>query len=95
MLTVRLDPELEKRLDALAKATRRSKSHYVKAALEDYLADNEARLSALAALEGPKRPLDIETLRGLIEEGLKSPIAKDFSIKKLNAEMDRKHARRG
>jgi predicted DNA-binding protein len=32
MLTIRLDPELEERLSKLAKATGRTKSHYVREA---------------------------------------------------------------
>ncbi|MGK2940886.1 MAG: type II toxin-antitoxin system RelB family antitoxin [Immundisolibacter sp.] len=41
MLAVRLPPDIEARLDALAKATGRSKSHYVREALLEYLDDLE------------------------------------------------------
>ncbi len=41
MLTVRLPAEMEQRLTALAKATQRSKSFYVREALERSLADME------------------------------------------------------
>jgi len=37
MLGVRLEPELEQRLNALAKKTRRSKSFLAKEALRDYM----------------------------------------------------------
>ena len=39
MLSVRLDKELEERLDKLSLQTNRSKSFYVKEALESYLRD--------------------------------------------------------
>jgi len=39
MLSVRLDKELEERLDKLSLKTNRSKSFYVKQALESYLSD--------------------------------------------------------
>jgi len=37
MLAIRLPAELEKRLDALAKRTGRSKSYYARAAIDEYL----------------------------------------------------------
>jgi RHH-type rel operon transcriptional repressor/antitoxin RelB len=51
MITVRLDPEMEERLKRLAKDTGRSKSYYVKQAIENYLEDKEDYLLALAVLE--------------------------------------------
>jgi len=41
MLAVRLPVDIEKRLDALAKATGRSKSFYVREAILEYLEDLE------------------------------------------------------
>jgi RHH-type rel operon transcriptional repressor/antitoxin RelB len=41
MLAIRLPPEIETRLDALAKATGRTKSYYVREALVEHLADLE------------------------------------------------------
>jgi RHH-type transcriptional regulator, rel operon repressor / antitoxin RelB len=41
MLALRLPPELEKRLDALAKATGRSKSYYAREAIVEYIGDLE------------------------------------------------------
>jgi predicted transcriptional regulator len=42
MLGVRLEPELEQRLSALAKKTKRSKSYLAKEALRDYIDRLEA-----------------------------------------------------
>ena len=41
MLAVRLPPEIEQRLDALAARTGRSKSYYVREALVEHIADLE------------------------------------------------------
>ena len=41
MISVDLPPEIEERLDALAKATGRSKSFYVREAVLEHLADIE------------------------------------------------------
>ena len=41
MLAVRLPPEIEQRLDALAARTGRSKSYYVREALLEHIADLE------------------------------------------------------
>ena len=51
MLAVRLDPAMEKRLERLAHETGRSKSYYVKQAIESLLEEQEDYLLALAALE--------------------------------------------
>jgi len=51
MLGVRLPEDLEKRLDQLSKETHRSKSYYVKRALEEFLQDQEDYLLALARYE--------------------------------------------
>ncbi len=40
-LSIRLDPETEARLDALAKETGRTKSFYVRTLIEEYLEDLE------------------------------------------------------
>jgi RHH-type transcriptional regulator, rel operon repressor / antitoxin RelB len=50
------DPELEMRLENLAKATGRSKSFYVREAIAEYLQDREDYLLGIARLEeGGKR----------------------------------------
>lgn len=51
MLTVRLDSSVEDRLTQLAHETGRSKSYYVKQAIENFLEDREDYLLALAVLE--------------------------------------------
>ena len=51
MLSVRLPEDIEKRLDALAKATGRSKTYYVRAALVAKLEDMEDIYMAEAVME--------------------------------------------
>lgn len=60
MLTVRLTPQMETRLARLAKRTGRSKSHYVKQAIAEFLDDQEDYLIAISRLEDdlPSIPLD-------------------------------------
>jgi len=55
MLSLRLDPDVERRLDALARITRRTKSFYVRALIEENLEDLEDRYIAEARLE-KRRP---------------------------------------
>lgn len=63
MLTVRLDPELEARLDELAEATGRSKSHYVRQALEEFLEDWADYLLAISLLEKNDPTTSLDELR--------------------------------
>ena len=49
MLALRLPEEIESRLDALAKATGRTKSHYAREAILAYLQDMEDAYMAEAA----------------------------------------------
>jgi len=60
MLTVRLTPQMETRLARLAKRTGRSKSHYAKQAIAEFLDDQEDYLIAISRLEDerPSIPLD-------------------------------------
>jgi RHH-type rel operon transcriptional repressor/antitoxin RelB len=51
MLGVRLDAETEQRLERLAKLTGRSKSHYAKLAIQQFLDEREDYLLAIARLE--------------------------------------------
>lgn len=51
MLSVRLSAEQEAMLDRLSRETGRSKSYYVKRALDDFLADRADYLLAIAAIE--------------------------------------------
>jgi RHH-type transcriptional regulator, rel operon repressor / antitoxin RelB len=59
MLAVRLDPETEDKLNRLAHETGRSKSYYVKQAIQNYLEEREDYLLALAVLERdePRKPI--------------------------------------
>ncbi len=63
MLTVRLEPELEARLNELAEATGRSKSHYVRQALEEFLEDRADYLLAISLLEKNEPTIGIDDLR--------------------------------
>ena len=63
MLAVRLDPDLEARLDAVAKQTGRSKSHYVREALLEKIEE----LEDIALLEETLKTYDPTTNRPLDE----------------------------
>lgn len=60
MLGVRIEPELEKRLDAIAAKTGRSKSYYVRQAILELIDDWEDTAAAIAALENPGRRWSME-----------------------------------
>jgi RHH-type transcriptional regulator, rel operon repressor / antitoxin RelB len=66
MLGVRLPDHLEQRLNMLAEQTHRSKSFYIREALEQYLEDKEDYLLAVAALEefekSGKKTISLEEL---------------------------------
>jgi RHH-type rel operon transcriptional repressor/antitoxin RelB len=51
MLRVRLEPELEQRLDRLARETGRSKSYYARQAILQFIEDREDYVLAVAAKE--------------------------------------------
>jgi RHH-type transcriptional regulator, rel operon repressor / antitoxin RelB len=51
MLALRLPPKLEKRLEVLARKTGRTKSHYAKLAIAEFLEEQEDYLLAIARLE--------------------------------------------
>lgn len=59
MLTVRLSPRMEARLNRLAKRTGRPKSFYAKRAIAEFLAEQEDYFIALSRLEDelPSIPL--------------------------------------
>lgn len=63
MLSVRLDPELEDRLNELAEVTGRSKSYYVRQAIEEFLEDRADYLLAVAALEKNEPTISLAELR--------------------------------
>ena len=54
MLGIRLEPELEEKLDSLAKETGRSKSYYAREAIRQYLEDREDYLKGIAAAGAPR-----------------------------------------
>ncbi|MGA8431887.1 MAG: ribbon-helix-helix protein, CopG family [Candidatus Sulfotelmatobacter sp.] len=62
VLGIRLEPELEKKLDSLAKETGRSKSHYAREAIRQYLEDREDYLKGMAALERREPTISLEEL---------------------------------
>lgn len=59
MLTVRLSPNLEARLDRLARRTGRPKAYYAKKAIAEFLDEQEDYLIAMSRLEDdlPSVPL--------------------------------------
>jgi RHH-type rel operon transcriptional repressor/antitoxin RelB len=61
-LGIRLDLELEKRLERLAKETGRTKSYYAKLAIRQYLEDREDYLLGIAALERKEPRVSLEEL---------------------------------
>lgn len=55
MLAIRLDPEIESRLEALAKKTGRTKTFYAREAILEHLEDMEDYYLALETLQNPGR----------------------------------------
>ncbi len=75
MLGVRISKELDDRLKNLADKTSRSKSYYVKMAIEQLLEDQEDYLVALAAYEKKGKRYsanDVEKMLGLKDDHLDS-----------------------
>lgn len=62
MLGIRLEPELEKKLEDLAHETGRSKSYYAREAIKTFLEDREDYLKAIAVLEKKETPLSLKEL---------------------------------
>ena len=74
MLAIRLPPDLEDRLDKLAKKTGRTKTYYARAAIVEYLGDledihlAEKRYAALVAGKSKTMSLDeVERKLGLAD----------------------------
>jgi len=63
MLSIRLDPDIEKRLSELAQRTGRTKSYYARELIEDNLEDLEDRYLAEARLEKRRAPLTSRQVR--------------------------------
>ena len=62
MLGIRLEPELEQKLDLLAKETSRSKSYYAREAIRQFLEDREDYLKGIAALERREPTITLDEL---------------------------------
>lgn len=62
MLSIRLDQDTERRLDALAKATGRTKSYYAREAILSHLEEMEDRYIAIQRLEERGRRIPLEDL---------------------------------
>jgi RHH-type rel operon transcriptional repressor/antitoxin RelB len=60
MVAVRLPKELDERLERVANETHRSKSYYIRKALEQYLEDKEDYLLAVARLEEKNPRISLE-----------------------------------
>ncbi len=63
MIAVRLPKALETRLEKVANETHRSKSYYIREALEQFLEDREDYLLAVARLEEKNPRIPYETMR--------------------------------
>lgn len=70
MSTVRIPEELQKRLETLVENTKRSRSFYLREALEEYLDEHEDLLNALAVKEriqkGTEKLYTIEEARKVL-----------------------------
>ena len=62
MLGIRLEPPLERRLERLAKKTGRTKSHYAREAIRQYLEDREDYLLGLSVLERNEPTISLKEL---------------------------------
>lgn len=62
MLGIRLEPELEKKLDSLARQTGRSKSYYAREAIRQFLEEREDYLKGIAVLERREPTITLEEL---------------------------------
>ena len=69
MLAVRLPEQLENRLAQLSEETHRSKSYYVKQALENFLTDREDHLLAIARLEKNNPRISLEEMEKHLDLG--------------------------
>lgn len=63
MLALRLNPEIEERLDRLAKKTGRTKSYYAREAILEHLDDLEDTYLALQRLERPAKTFSAKEVK--------------------------------
>ena len=62
MLGIRLEPELEEKLDTLARQTGRSKSYYARQAIRQFLEEREDYLKGIAVLERREPTISLDEL---------------------------------
>ncbi len=62
MLAIKLEPELESRLERLVKETGRSKSYYARLAIKQFLEDREDYLKGIAAVERNEPRISLDEL---------------------------------
>ncbi len=67
MLAVRLPDDIEKRLNALAQKTGRTKTYYVREAVVDHIDDLEETYLAIERLEKPAKRWSLEDLEQEID----------------------------
>lgn len=63
MISIRLSPELEERLNYISKKTGRTKSFHVKKALDQYLEEQEDYLLAVESINDPRPFVPYEKIR--------------------------------
>jgi RHH-type rel operon transcriptional repressor/antitoxin RelB len=66
-IAIRLSPETEKRLTALAKKTHRSKSFFAREAIENYIEDLEDYYLAIAVQANPGKIYTAEEVRKMCD----------------------------
>jgi len=71
MLALRLPPQIEQRLDALAKKTGRTKSYYAREAILRQIEDIEDYYLAQRRLSRGRRRVSLETLEGRLKRPAK------------------------
>lgn len=62
-ISIRLDPETEKKLEKLSKKTGRTKTWYIRHAIDEYIEEWEDYHIAISRLEKEKGELDISEIR--------------------------------
>lgn len=67
MLAIRLPSETEEKITRLAKKTGRSKTYYVRKAIEIFLENEEDYLLAIARLEEKNDRISFEALKRFVE----------------------------
>jgi len=66
-IAIRLTEELESKLTLLAKKTKRSKSYYVREAIEHYLEDIEDYYMGMEVLKNPGRIYSLQEVRTICD----------------------------